>query len=100
MRWSIKAARYWKFWWWKPRGGRTEAALADMKRQGAEIVEGIKVPELDALSPAALGGCNRFKHDLKDYLARLGLNAPTKSLDDILASQKFHPSIEKALLAS
>jgi Asp-tRNA(Asn)/Glu-tRNA(Gln) amidotransferase A subunit family amidase len=77
-----------------------EAALADMKKQGAEIVEGIKVPEIDEIPASALGGCNRFKHDLKAYLARLGPNAPMKSLDDIIASQKFHPSVEKALLAS
>ena len=77
-----------------------EAALADMKKQGAEIVEGIKVPEIDEIPASALGGCNRFKHDLKAYLAQLGPNAPMKSLDDIIASQKFHPSVEKALLAS
>jgi amidase len=77
-----------------------EAALADMKKQGAEIVEGIKVAEIDDIPAAALGDCNRFKHDLKAYLAHLGPDAPMKSLDDILASQKFHPSVEKALLAS
>jgi amidase len=77
-----------------------EAALADMKKQGAEIVEGIKVAEIDEIPASALSGCNRFKHDLKAYLARLGPDAPMKSLDDILASQKFHPSVEKALLAS
>jgi amidase len=77
-----------------------EAAVADMKKQGAEIVEGIKVPEIDEIPASALGGCNRFKHDLKAYLVRLGPNAPMKSLDDIIASQKFHPSVEKALLAS
>jgi len=77
-----------------------EAALADMKKQGAEIVEGIRVAEIDEIPPSALGGCNRFKHDLKAYLAHLGPDAPMKSLDDILASQKFHPSVEKALLAS
>jgi amidase len=77
-----------------------EAALADMKKQGAEIIEGIKVAEIDEIPASALGGCNRFKHDLKAYLARLGSGTPMKSLDDILASQKFHPSVEKALLAS
>ena len=77
-----------------------EAAIADMKKQGAEIVDGIKVPEIDEIPASALGGCNRFKHDLKAYLAQLGPNAPMKSLDDIIASQKFHPSVEKALLAS
>jgi len=77
-----------------------EAALADMKKPGAEIVEGIKVAETDEIPAGTLGGCNRFKHDLKAYLARLGSGTPVKSLDDILASQKFHPSVEKALLAS
>ena len=77
-----------------------EAALADMKKQGAEIVDRIKVPEIDEIPASTLGACNRFKHDLKAYFARLGPNAPMKSLDDILASQKFHPSVEKALLAS
>ena len=55
-----------------------EAALADMKKQGAEIVEGIKVAEIDEFPPSALGGCNRFKHDLKAYLAHLGPDAPMK----------------------
>jgi amidase len=77
-----------------------EAALSDMKRQGAEIVDGIKVAEIDEIPASALGDCNRFKHDLKAYLARLGPSAPMKSLEDIIASQKFHPSVEKALLAS
>jgi len=59
-----------------------EAALADMKKQGAEIVEGIRVAEIDEIPPSALGGCNRFKHDLKAYLAHLGPDTPMKSLDD------------------
>jgi amidase len=77
-----------------------EGALADMKKQGAEIVEGIKIAEIDEIPASALGGCNRFKHDLKAYLARIGSGTPMRSLDDIIASQKFHPSVEKALLAS
>ena len=77
-----------------------DAALTDMKKQSAEVVDGIKVAEIDEIKASALGDCNRFKHDLKAYLARLGPGAPMKSLDDILASQKFHPSIEKVLLIS
>jgi amidase len=41
---------------------------------------------------------HRFKYDIAGYLAALGPQAPVKSLDDILASQKFHPSIEKRML--
>src|SRR5262249_61768790 len=49
------------------------------------------------ISPAKLF-CNRFKHDINAYLARLGSKAPVKTFDEILASQKFHPSIEKRML--
>ena len=74
-----------------------EQALADMKRQGAEIVEGVNIPELDLIPPTRLF-CNRFKYDIEAYLASLGPQAPVKSLAEILASQKFHPSIEKRML--
>ena len=74
-----------------------EQALADMREQGAEIVEGINIPEIAEIPPAKLF-CNRFKHDINGYLARLGPQAPVKTFDDILASQKFHPSIEKRML--
>jgi len=74
-----------------------EQALVDMKERGAEIVEGINVPEIAEI-PAAKLFCNRFKHDINGYLARLGAQAPVKTFDEILASQKFHPSIEKRML--
>jgi amidase len=76
-----------------------DQALADMRRQGAEVVEGVNIPEIDRISPAQLA-CNRFKYDINAYLARLGPQAPMKSLDDIVASQKFHPSIQKNMLDS
>jgi amidase len=74
-----------------------EQALADMKRQGAEIVEGVNIPEIDQIPPGKLF-CNRFKYDIEAYLAALGPRAPVKNLEEILASQKFHPSIEKRML--
>jgi amidase len=74
-----------------------EQALADMKRQGAAIVEGVHIAEIDKIPPAKLF-CNRFKYDLNAYLAALGPQAPMKNLDEIIASRKFHPSIEKRML--
>jgi amidase len=74
-----------------------EQALADMKRQGAEIIEGVNITEIDQIPPTKLF-CNRFKYDIEAYLAALGPGTPVKSLDQILASQKFHPSIEKRML--
>jgi Asp-tRNA(Asn)/Glu-tRNA(Gln) amidotransferase A subunit family amidase len=76
-----------------------QQALADMKRQGAEIVEGIHIPEIDGI-PASGLGCDRFRHDLDEYLAGLGPQAPMKNLGEIIASQKFHPSLLKLLLDS
>jgi amidase len=70
-----------------------EQALADMKRQGADIVEGIGVPDI----PTAQLGCDRFKQDINAYLAHLGPQAPVKSLADIIASRKFYPPLEKSL---
>jgi Asp-tRNA(Asn)/Glu-tRNA(Gln) amidotransferase A subunit family amidase len=74
-----------------------ENALADMKRQGAEIVEGVNIPEIDLIPPSRLF-CNRFKYDIEAYLVSLGPQAPVKNLGEILATQKFHPSIEKRML--
>jgi Asp-tRNA(Asn)/Glu-tRNA(Gln) amidotransferase A subunit family amidase len=70
-----------------------EQALADMRRQGADIVEGIGVPDI----PTSQLGCDRFKYDINAYLAHLGPQAPVKSLADIIASRKFYPPLEKAL---
>src|SRR6266567_479519 len=76
-----------------------ELALIDMRRQGAEIVEGINIPEIDQI-PLSRLGCDRFKADINAYLATLGAQAPMKSLDEIVASQKFHPSVHMNLLIS
>ncbi len=37
--------------------------------------------------------CSPFKFELNDYLASLGPRAPFHSLDEILASRKYHPSV-------
>ena len=74
-----------------------EQALADMKRQGAEIIDEVRVAEIDEI-PVAKFFCNRFKHDINAYLAKRTPAPPVKNLDEILASQKFHPSIEKRML--
>jgi Asp-tRNA(Asn)/Glu-tRNA(Gln) amidotransferase A subunit family amidase len=42
--------------------------------------------------------CFRFKFDINDYLPRLAPGAQVKTLEDIIKSGKFHPSIEKRLL--
>ena len=73
-----------------------ERAVADLRAQGAVIVEA-RVDSLDAIQRRQQGGCNRFKADLERYLAARGPNAPVKTIDEILRSRKFHPTVEQRL---
>src|SRR6266478_10120257 len=75
---------------------RMEQALADLRRLGATIVDPITIAEIDNIPPGMLF-CFRFKFDINDYLPRLAPDAQVKSLEDIIKSGKFHPSIEKRL---
>ena len=71
-----------------------DQAVAVVKREGAIIVDPFLFPEFNSARPA---GCNRFKFDLNDYLASRDPAPPVKDLAAILASRKFHPSIELRL---
>jgi len=71
-----------------------DQALVEMKTEGAVIVDPFEFLEFNSIRP---GGCNRFKFDLNDYLASRDPAPPVKDLAAILASRKFHPSIELRL---
>src|SRR4029078_4966894 len=43
--------------------------------------------------PQGSAPCRGFKYRINDYLATRGKNAPVHSLDEILASGKFDPSV-------
>jgi amidase len=77
-------------------GKRMEQALADLKRLGATIVDPVQIPELESIAPGMFF-CFRFKHDINEYLPRLAPDAQVKTLEEIIKSGKFHPSIEKRL---
>ncbi len=80
-----------------------DRAAADLRAQGAEIIDPVPIHELDASNPASIpyrageslvwSRCSPFKYQLNDYLASLGPHAPFHSLEAILASGKFHPSV-------
>jgi Asp-tRNA(Asn)/Glu-tRNA(Gln) amidotransferase A subunit family amidase len=75
---------------------RFEEALAAMQQRGAVIVDPVEIPELDSI-PRDERWCPRFRHDLEAYLASLGPDAPVKTLEEILESGKFHPSVARGL---
>jgi len=72
-------------------------ALADLRRAGAVVVDSIPIPALDSLIKVETGDCNRFKYDLERWIASNDARTPVKSLDEIVQSRRFHPSIEPRL---
>ena len=70
------------------------AAIGDMKRAGATIVDPVRV-DLDQMRRAAgAGTCGGFKYDINRYLAAQGDRVPVQSLDEIIKSRRFHPSVQ------
>jgi len=72
-----------------------EAALAQMKRQGAELVDPVRVPKDPKLEEAELEVLRyEFKADLNRYLASLGPEAPMRTLKDLIEFNERHPEEE------
>ena len=75
-------------------------ALDDLRRAGAEVVDSVAVDSLDAMRRAAGAGggsCGPFKWDFERYVASLGDRAPVKTVDALLRTGRYHPSIQKRL---
>jgi Asp-tRNA(Asn)/Glu-tRNA(Gln) amidotransferase A subunit family amidase len=72
-------------------------ALGELRNLGAEVIDPVEVAGLDEMRRGQGAGCNQFKYDLNRYLARLGDKAPMHSLDEIIKSRRFHPSIQARL---
>jgi amidase len=74
------------------------AALEDLRRSGATVVDPAKVEGLDgAKRPTGTGPCMGFKYDLNHFLADRAGQVPVADLTAILRSGKFHPSVQKRL---
>ena len=77
-----------------------EAALADMRKAGAIIVDPVRVDTAGVRREQGAGPCGGFKYDMNRYLAGLGANAPKKNLEDIIRSRQFHPTVQQRLQSS
>ncbi len=70
--------------------------LEDMKRKGAIILDPVRIPELgDILGDGVFW--DSFREDLNAYLATRGPDVPVKSLEEVLESRKYHPSIQERM---
>jgi Asp-tRNA(Asn)/Glu-tRNA(Gln) amidotransferase A subunit family amidase len=71
------------------------AAIEDLKRAGAEIIDPATVDEVRRT--AGGGTCRGFKYDINAYLAAQGDRVPVHTLEEIIRSRAFHPSIQQRL---
>jgi hypothetical protein len=74
-----------------------DRAVADLRGAGATVVDSVPMPALDSLLRVETGECNRFRHDLEAWLASTRPAPPVTSLDAIVRSRRFHPSIQPRL---
>ncbi len=74
-----------------------KTALNDMAKAGATIVDPAGIDSLQAILRNG-GGCTRFRYDLERYFRERGEGAPVKTVDEILKSRAFHPSVELRLI--
>jgi Asp-tRNA(Asn)/Glu-tRNA(Gln) amidotransferase A subunit family amidase len=72
-------------------------SLEDMKKAGAEIVDPAAVDLSQAQRDQSAGVCMGFKHDINAYLAAQGDRVPVHSLEEIIRSRRFHPSVQARL---
>jgi Asp-tRNA(Asn)/Glu-tRNA(Gln) amidotransferase A subunit family amidase len=73
----------------------TEAAIQELKAQGAEITDPFVVPDFDKLTENIW--CGDFQADLNHYLATHAQNARYKNLAEIVQSGLYLPYIENRL---
>ena len=72
------------------------AAVEDLKRAGATIVDPVRVDLAGVQRAQGAGTCGGFKYDINRYLAAQGDRVPVHSLEEIIRS-RVHPSIEARL---
>lgn len=72
-------------------------ALEDLRAAGAEIVDPAPVELSQVRRGQGAGSCRGFKYDINEYLARQDDRVPVHSLEEILASGKFHESVRGRL---
>ena len=73
------------------------AAIERMKQAGATVVDPATVDLSGVRRTQGTGGCGGFKYDINRYLAGHGDRVPVTTLDGILRSRQYHPSVQLRL---
>lgn len=72
-------------------------AIQDLRAAGAEIVDPAPVDLSQVRRAQGSNACRGFKYDINQYLARQGDRVPVHSLEEIIASGRFHESVRARL---
>lgn len=70
-------------------------AVKDLKKLGAEIIDPFDIPNYDELIKDIWR--STFQHDLNNYLASLGENAPYRTLKEIYESGLYLPYVKEGI---
>jgi Asp-tRNA(Asn)/Glu-tRNA(Gln) amidotransferase A subunit family amidase len=79
-----------------------QQALADLQRAGATIVQDFRIAEYDSLNAARIdaGPCMEFRRDFEAWLDGTSPRVALKDVRELMASGRFHPSIQPRLDAA
>jgi Asp-tRNA(Asn)/Glu-tRNA(Gln) amidotransferase A subunit family amidase len=72
-------------------------AVEDLKRAGAIVVDPARVELGEVRRVQGSAPCGGFKYDINRYLAGHGDRVPVKTLEEIIRSRRFHPSVQLRL---
>ena len=72
-------------------------AIEELKRAGATVVDPAPVELANVRRAPNAGTCGGFKYDINRYLVGLSPTPPVHSLDEIIRSRRFHPSVQLRL---
>jgi Asp-tRNA(Asn)/Glu-tRNA(Gln) amidotransferase A subunit family amidase len=73
-------------------------AVADLRRAGAHIVDPATVESLEQIRrPENMPACGGFKYDINRWFASHEPDIPMHSLEQVIKSRRFHPSVQLRL---
>jgi amidase len=61
------------------------------------VIDSVPMPQLDSIFRVQREGCSRFRYDLESWMRSTDNKTPVKSLDDVVRSRRFHPSVQVRL---
>jgi amidase len=73
------------------------AAVEDLRRAGATIVDPTEVPLAGIRRPPGMEPCQGFKHDIDAFFAARAGQVPVASLAEVVKSGRYHPTVQRRL---